>query len=740
MPMISTNNLLPAIPQPPYDPTSWLLNPLAGWRAATLRYVEQASTSQALALAPQPGSGRSLTEKSGSFGGITLPANVALGPGDDVYLLDTKATELKRFDPCECLFKTVPCFGGRGKGRRQLEDPHGIAICSGNLYVCDAGNHRLSVFALQGFVFRANWMPPVSAHLSNPWEPYAVAFDGRGRAFVTDGANGCIHRFSPSGRWQTCLPGFGKVTHIAIDCQDRLYVVVEGVEDSVQVVDTNGKLLDTISRPDKLASQFPRFPFQVDAKGNLYLTEFCADGKQQSKQASRVPLHGVFDLNGNPVTSVAVQSGPLYEKEGLYISEELDSKLYQCQWHRVVLRAQVPRGSRITVSTYAAEVLQPKDFIDSLPDNAWETNQTILQMDSGEWDCLVRSGTGRYLWLRLKLRGNGSVTPAIESAQIEFPRVSLRHYLPAVFGEDPGGAQFTDRFLSIFDTTLRSVEKEIDTQAHYFDPLSTPADHDPKTGVGFLSWLASWIGLVLDRHMPEAKRRQLLKRAAGLYHIRGTREGLRQLLIFYLGMEPETNCCPNDEPRTRCRPKPSNCEPVETLPCAWQPPPLILEHYQLRRWLFLGQGRLGDQAVLWGKRVVNRSQLDAGAQVSQTQLITTQDPFRDPFHVYAHKFSVFVPASYGRSDRHRKALENLLNAERPAHTLAQLVFVEPRFRIGFQSMIGLDSVIGRYPEGVTLSATPLGKASVLGEPPNKQGAPTFRIGEQARLGTTTKLD
>jgi phage tail-like protein len=740
MPMMSMNNLLPVIPQPPDDPRSWLLDALAGWHAATLVNVEQAPTSQALALSPIAGSGRSLTEPGGSFAGLVLPANVALGPGGDVYLLDSKTLELKRFDPCECLFKIVPCFGGRGQGRRQLLTPHGIGICSGNLYVCDTGNHRLSVYSLRGFVWRAAWRPPTSANLANAWEPYAVAFDGQGRVFVTDGANGCIHRFSPSGRWEACLPGFGKVTYIAIDCQDRLYVVVEGVENSVQVVDTNGKHLDTVSRPDEIASRFPRLPFQVDAQGNIYLSEFCSAAGQQNKAAKGDPPRGVFDLYGNPVTSVVAQAGPVYNTTGLYISEGLDSKLYQCQWHRVILQAQVPRGCRASVSTYTTEVLQPADYISGLPDEAWETNQTLFQADSGMWDCLIRSNGGRYLWLRLQFRSNGSATPSVESIVIEFPRISLRRYLPAVFGEDPSGAQFTDRFLSIFDTTLRSIEKEIDTEARYFDPLATPAVPDPKTGVDFLSWLASWIGVVFDRQWPEAKRRQFLKRVARLYHIRGTREGLWRQLLFYLGMEPETICCANDQPRTACRPEPSNCEPVVKLPCAWQPPPLILEHYQLRRWLFLGQGRLGDQAVLWGKRIVDRSQLNAGAQVSQTQLITTQDPYRDPFHVYAHKFSVFVPACYGRSDRHRKALENLLKAEQPAHTLALLVFVEPRFRIGFQSMIGLDSVIGRYPEGVTLNATPLGQASVLGEPPDKQGKPTLQIGKQSRLGTTTKLD
>ena len=166
---------------------------------------------------------------------------------------------------------------------------------------------------------------------------------------------------------------------------------------------------------------------------------------------------------------------------------------------------------------------------------------------------------------------------------------------------------------------------------------------------------------------------------------------------------------------------------------------MILEHFKLRRWLFLGAGRLGDQAVLWGKRIVNRSQLDANAQVEHTQLITTQDPWRDPFHVYAYKFTVFVPASYRQSDQQRKALENLLRTERPAFTQYQIEYVEPRFRIGFQSSIGLNTVVGRYPEGVTLNQTALGGDSVLGEPPHKQGGPTLEIGRQSRIGTTTKL-
>ena len=69
---------LPPIPRPPHDPTSLLLNWRVGWRAAELR---QLSAERSLIMAPAPDTQRSLTEPSGSFGGLRPPGNVALGSG-----------------------------------------------------------------------------------------------------------------------------------------------------------------------------------------------------------------------------------------------------------------------------------------------------------------------------------------------------------------------------------------------------------------------------------------------------------------------------------------------------------------------------------------------------------------------------------------------------------------------------------------------------------------------------------
>ncbi len=483
-----------------------------------------------------------------------------------------------------------------------------------------------------------------------------------------------------------------------------------------------------------LIGGFATSPIQVDLRGHLHLG--C------------VGTTGVFDIQGRSVPPEESVNGERFERTGRYLSAALDSGIDGCQWHRIELRGAIPAAASVEVRTTTAAIELSPGEVNALPESAWATRLVATAMAPPDravpmecaWDCLVMSPPGRFLWLELRLTGDGVVSPRLGSVLVEYPRISLRRYLPGVFGFDPVGADFTDRLTAIFDTTLRSIERRIDNEAMLFDPLSAPANALPG-GMDFLSWLADWMGVTLSRDWPPPRRRHFIKQAARLYCQRGTPAGLHKQLLLLLGFDRAfAEHCLAERPQSRCLPLPRNCGPCPTCAPA-APPPLILEHFKLRRWLYAGAGRLGSDSVLWGKRIVNRSQLSGtegaergNAQVGVTRLDSIPDPLRDPFHVTAHKLSVFVPARIRDMPSERRALDDLLGREVPAHIQVDVHYVEPRFRVGVQAMLGLDAVIARTPRGVHLDEARLRQGTVLsGRSTAALEVGRTRVGASARL-------
>ena len=702
--------LLPPVPAPPHDPYAIVLDWRAGWRlSGAVSNVELSPLDKALVLAPAPGGSVPLADDAGTFGGLVLPDNAVFGADCVLIVLDRKRTRLLRFDPCECVFVQLACIAGKGSKPRQLKDPGGMVAACGNLYICDTGNARVQVFGLGGLPLRAIWQQPVT--LPQPWLPVAAAADDRGHIFIGDRNNGMVHVYAGSGRYLRSLDGLGAITHLTVDRDGRLYVQDQGVA-AVTIIDPETWLdthepIDTQTRADEVGCHFCALPFAVTPDGHFKL---CG---------------GEFDGNGDP-TDPEPAFGPVYQTSGSLITAALDSALYKCVWDRLELDGDFPEGTRVVASVYTSETPVPDAIIDTLTDE-WIDCPPCDDV-ARPWDCMLQAPPGRYLWLRLSFASHGDDTPRIRSARIVFPRVSLRRYLPGTYGSDPAAGEFTDRFLAIFDRTFRGIESTVDWQARFYDPLSAPAD-DADRRRDFLSWLATWIGITLDRSWPIARRRRYLKEVGKLFGKRGTLGGLRDQLRLYLGLPLVDDCA-----QTTCGP----CTTKKPPP--WRPPELVLEHYRLRRWLFVGAGRLGDEARLWGDSIVNRSRLDGAhcrgnAQLGVTDLNTTQDPVRDPFWVYAHKLTVFAPASCARSPAARRGLERLVRAERPAHVAVDIRYVEPRFRIGTQSMIGFDTAIGRYPDANTkLGEARLGRATMLGG-----DRTSITVGKQSRIGSTTRL-
>jgi len=109
-------------------------------------------------------------------------------------------------------------------------------------------------------------------------------------------------------------------------------------------------------------------------------------------------------------------------------------------------------------------------------------------------------------------------------------RSKLLQYLPGLFSEGEESS-FLGRYLLIFETILDSVDLTISHLPSYFAADTAPEE--------FLSWLASWVGLVLDDGWPVERRRAVLANAIELHRWRGTKRGLTDHLVLYTGIKPE---------------------------------------------------------------------------------------------------------------------------------------------------------------------------------------------------------
>ncbi len=738
----------------PTGPTLWLLDGRTGWHTA---HTEGVSVGEQLGirLAGNPAGPLALTAADGSLGGLTLPRGMTLDSKGTLYLLGLDEAWIKRFHPSTRRFLRLPAVGSRGGEVRKFRDPVNIAIAGRDLYVADRGNRRVQVFDLASLALRNVWGPwdaagcPVAANDPNAWEPNDVAAQA-GVAYILDRRYGRLYRHRPrTDKLHLVVDELGAAdrwSRVAVDRAGRIYLL-DPEASSLDIYDSQGQYVAQVQDAGDVRDRFAPPPLRLDHKGRFCLPEsllrLCDRRPPAKPPVPEAPLAWcppwspgglTFDRGGDPVrVDPAEPHGPkLYVSSGTWISQALDSKIYRCQWHRVELGlTDLPAGTQVVVSTYTDPQARRAEEIRALPDHLWDTRYAAAgQMQpppnsrsepSGVHDFLVQSREGQYLWLKIQLTGDGYTTPAVRSMRVHYPRESYLSYLPAVYAADDESRWFLERFLSIFQTEWDDLERRIEEIAAYFDPQAVPEGE-------FLEYLARWLALPLEGDWNWEQKRHLLAAAPQFTPRRGTVEGLREYLQIYLqnitGLAPE----------------------------AQRDYPQIVEGFRERRRLLLSiqsSSNLAHGAPLWGSSQVARFQLDVFAREGEIRLVSTGDPERDFFHEYAHRFRVFVPAAWVRTEKDERMLHRALDAEKPAHTQYDLCLVEPRFRVGLQSTVGLDTVIGAYPvawlacrhETDTPPSRPpshrLGYDTILAGQPD--GGPKLRLGPGTRVGLDTIL-
>lgn len=350
------------------------------------------------------------------------------------------------------------------------------------------------------------------------------------------------------------------------------------------------------------------------------------------------------------------------------------------QWHRVTLGfAAAGSASQVRLS-YAAS-----DERVSSRDVDWQELEP-----ANPHDALLDDAKGRYLWVRIELVGGVYETPTLETFRAYFPQQSYLRYLPAIYREDAESRAFLERYLSLFESTFVDIEEQIEAVTRFFDPEGIPPE--------YLSWLEAWLALETDESWPSPARRRLLKQAPELFRKRGTPDGLLDLVDIYLDAVAD-------------------------------PSPGWLAHIERQLDSVSDRGELSPaDARTLRRRIESNSFLleyadldcvEGEAREAYTRLIECPQCF----FVFVRPFV---------TDEELETIQTLVDENRPAHAVGQVVELEPSILLGGHSYLGINSVL---PErDLAVGRGNLGQDSVLDE---RETAGQLEV--RSRLGEDTRL-
>ncbi|CAB5162293.1 hypothetical protein D3OALGB2SA_5501 [Olavius algarvensis associated proteobacterium Delta 3] len=478
----------------------------------------------------------------------------------------------------------------------------------------------------------------------------------------------------------------------------------------------------------------------------------------------------LLDPQDNALATTSTGVRPLYLHRNKYATDgrvetfALDSTIFGCQWHRIFIDVCLPNGTSIEVHARTSDELPPEsmrrkpqpyannasqswkdyplgsitvdddeqwvplgrldersphaDIIFSPIFNALPSDDPFLRKaetapDFNTLEGLVKNSVGRYLWLRIKLRGTQKKSPIVYALRATYQRPSLLDHLPAYWRADPDTTIIIEQALALFEGNLTEIDQRLEDIRHLFNAKTCPPDA--------LEWLASFIAMTLDPRLSESVKRRLLLEMTQLYRQRGTLPGLERLLSIlseakiailegfrlrghrsaFIGATGETSSFigggainhdlrlggyergPGDETR-------------------WEPWEIeLMQTYESNKQWWDLQKRLFDETSV---------ETDAPCPGRKPRPPVNTDPYISFHRRYAHRFSVLVFRT--REEQIADILEQATENNKPAHTLHRLCWLDAGFRLGSNAYLGIGTQIT---EGDAFRPPVLNQATLAGQ-------------------------
>lgn len=630
------------------------------WEKGGLRYRLDAIKGGGLTLSSSPAFIDWIlkTDRIKNLQGLALDecAQIYFIDGDTV----TKTRRLYRYELKSQVLEYITSIDGYDPDKSH--NPARILMDTFTLWVLDTVNRKVIAFS------RDNFQIKYILYQSNPVD---IGIDRKGHIYVLDKDSHEISKYAINGIF---VKSFGKdhlkePVGLAVNKDNSIYVIDTGHKKFIKITENETIKYSEIGDFTRISEDFRPEIITIDTNGNILVagidnnTESLYTFDSDGSYTGKIPVH---DLSGRIMGLVLDSKGNLYlgssngiaffsaqqmfsTTEGFFYSKTLDSGIYECKWHRLSLQARIPQKTLLNVYYYVSDSASLKKTIDGIladPEKstqekagdieenipAWVGPQTLTGNEITSKDMLFREKKGRYLWMKIGLLTfDEKAGPEVKRMKILYPANSYLRYLPAIYQEDPVSSEFLERFLSIFETVFYDLETDIGNVSDYFDPdIVLP---------GFLAWLASWLNLAVEEDWTDDKKRYFIKRAPVLYKQKGTRAGLEELVRLYTGKIP-----------------------------------VILEHSRTGKPMIInkdGSFILGINSMLL-KTPVRGFRLGDDSIIGQVALRDIVQSQEEPFLALAYRFTVMINLSAEELKRYEKGLRQILDNEKPAHTMYRI--------------------------------------------------------------------
>lgn len=638
------------------------------------------------------------------------PAGVAVNRWGRVFASRPSEHRVMVSGDCDPTAVPLTCLA-ESAGLSRIDRPRGLLILPQpeRLVVVDSGNHRLLFCDTLGWDVREVWgqsdlgaVPTPSDAADGFDTPWSVAAEADGRTlYVLDAGNRRIVKFArtgdPDAGFTGRLQDSGLVPHpsaLAVSGQGasaRIFVA-DLDNNTIAVFDAAGAPVAAVGgRPATIRCPGMGGILALAVSGTaLYVGDnagqrilsfalsegfpFCgaAVGFQSYVTALAVTPQGdrLLAASGGGGQVLSLDTAGAWLDRALLWSDPIAVGPTAVAWDR--LRATVSGPPSAHVAFHYALSAVPAGppvnpaALDPFADPGWQA------LPADTTDFLLTGTKASYLFVGALFSSDRTGTPQLTQMRVDFDSESFTRYLPAIYRSPASQRDFLERFVRLLQGVFEDIEAEVDTLDRYFDPLAAPADALP--------WLATWLAVEPDQGEPEACIRRSIAGAFRRYRWRGTVEGLRLALLEDAGVHAIIS------------------EPIAAA-SFWGFPPATGDSV-MSRGPALGMGTYLPSMQPGGAVLGSTAELDHA-------YLITDDRFGEPlFEGAAWQCVIEVYRHEVGTDAGLQLVKDVIEREKPAHTMYRLELINPAMRVGAQARIGIDTIVSG-----TAGPTPLGSGA-----------------------------